>query len=139
MIKQERLLAKYGLFQQDTREEQYLKMKEDFVFLLNRTVDRCTKFCENRNSQERYASMCDEAVPGLIERRKLIDDSVSKVNDELKIIDALKSVDEKIAALKSYATGLANLEFNALFMVILSGELKKRWVPMIEAPSLSFN
>lgn len=133
-MKPERLLAKYSLFQNDTLEEKYIKMKDAFGFLLNRTAERCRKYCQHRSDQERYASVCDAAVPGLIARRAMIDSSMERVLLELKQIDALKSVDEKIAAIKVYAKGLAETPFNALFMVILSGELKKRWLPIAEEP-----
>lgn len=53
-MKPERLLAKYGLFQKDTLEEQYTKMKDAFIFLLDRTEERCTKHCDHRSDQERY-------------------------------------------------------------------------------------
>ncbi len=133
-MKPERLLAKYGLFQNDTLEEKYIKMKDAFGLLLNRTAERCRKYCEHRNDQERYANVCSDAVPGLIERRAMISSSTDRVLLELKKIDELNSVDEKIAALKAYAKGLAERQFNALFMVILSGELKKRWLPITEEP-----
>ncbi|KTD60030.1 hypothetical protein [Legionella shakespearei] len=133
-MKPERLLAKYSLFQNDTSEEQYIKMKDAFGLLLNRTAERCRKYCQHRSDQERYASVCDAAVPGLIARRAMIDSSIDRVLLELEKIDALNRVDEKIAAIKVYAKGLAETPFNALFMVILSGELKKRWLPMAEDP-----
>lgn len=130
----ERLLAKYGLFQNDTLEEKYIKMKDAFGVLLNRTIERCSKYCDHRNDQERYASVCSDAVPGLIKMRAMIRSSTERVLLELKKIDELNRVDEKIAALKVYAKGLAETQFNALFMVILSGELRKRWLPIAEEP-----
>ena len=131
-MKQERLLAKYGLFQNDTLEEKYIKMKDAFGLLLNRTAERCRKHCEHRNNQERYANVCSDAVPGLIERRAMINSSTERVLFELEKIDELNSVDQKISALKAYAKGLAETQFNALFMIILSGELNKRWLPIAE-------
>ncbi|KTD31558.1 MULTISPECIES: hypothetical protein [Legionella] len=131
-MKQQRLLAQYGLFQNDTLEEKYTKMKEAFGLLLNRTVERCSKHCQHRKDQERYANVCDDAVPGLIERRSMINSSTNRVLLELEKIDALNSTDQKIGALKAYAQGLASTQFNALFMIILSGELNKRWLPLAE-------
>ena len=133
-MKQERLLAKYSLFQNDTLEEKYIKMKDAFDLLLNRTIERCRKYCEHRENQERYANVCSDAVPGLTERRAMIKYSTDRVLFELEKIDELKSVDEKITALKAYAKGLADTQFNALFMTILSGELNKRWLPIAEEP-----
>ena len=131
-MKQERLLVKYGLFQNDTLEEKYIKMKDAFGFLLKRTEERCKKYCEYKNDQERYASICSEAVPGLIERRVMISSSTDRVLFALEKIDELNGVNQKIASLKAYGKGLAETQFNALFMIILSGELNKRWLPLAE-------
>lgn len=133
-VKPERLLARYGLFQNDTLEEKYIKMKDAFRLLLNRTAARCRKYCEHRNDQERYVTVCTDAVPGLIERRVMINSSIERVLHELEKIDGLNSIEQKITALKAYAKGLAEAQFNALFMVILSGELNKRWLPILEGP-----
>ncbi|MFJ1269305.1 hypothetical protein ACD661_12125 [Legionella lytica] len=131
-MKPERLLAKYGLFQTDTLEEKYIKLKDAFTLLLNRTEERCRKYCEYRNDQERYANVCPDAVPGLMERIAMINSSTERVQLELEKIDELSSVDEKVSAITAYAKGLAETRFSALFMVILSGELNKRWITLAE-------
>lgn len=131
-MKQEPLLTKYSLFQNDSLEAKYIKMRDAFYFLLERTKERCSKYCDYRASQERYAGMCDEAIPGLIERRKKIEYSTNRVLSELKKIDELDSVELRIVSLDAYAKGLVENHFYALFMEILRGELNKRWVPFAE-------
>ncbi|MCA0403443.1 MAG: hypothetical protein LCH30_06530 [Proteobacteria bacterium] len=131
-MKPQRLLAKYGLFQTDTLEEKYIKLKDAFTLLLDRTEERCRKYCEHLKDQERYVNVCTEAIPGFTKKIAVIDSSTERVQFELEKIDELGSADKKISALTAYAKGLAEIQFNALFMVILSGELKKRWLPLAE-------
>ena len=76
--------------------------------------------------------MCPDAVPGLMERIAMINSSTERVQLELEKIDELSSVDEKVSAITAYAKGLAETRFSALFMVILSGELNKRWITLAE-------
>jgi len=111
----------------DVSLERYMAAKQLFLKLVDETDAKCCKGYDDRYGQERNLSIAEH--PEIEPLRHVRLKSRNKVLAELEDIEkTCTSPSKRLIKLCQYASGITDLRFSGLFMIIFCGKLKRHFL-----------